>query len=395
MRLAIKLLVAAVAVLSMHGSVLGNPTPRAKALLSSGINLDWWFRTVEQPPVLSPEKLRQIAAAGFRHIRVPVGPATIGIDFGEAGIRCKRESGPLYRFLSEMRSSLEANDIGLVLAPDANSKREFVAQIMEDKQGEQLEQLLTCMIDTARAVGSDFASRFVIYSTSSEPRANSKEWSDLQKRVLDRIAARERTLFFLATPAFPARIWDLLNLEKSDAPNVGYEFHYYEPYLFSHQGIQAAYPYMKDKSDLRLGQITSACTAVQNDAAGTKTCITCTPQSSDMFCKEYARQKVSEFGPEFVRKQLDYATKWAGGSPIYIGEYGVNKGRPEFWGARREDRITWLRTVATAAKSAGFGRAVYELGCGMGITQIVVCDAASFTKQPRLDFDQGLVDALR
>lgn len=390
---ALSFLAAALFWLAAPASALSDPVDRARAMLSSGINLDWWFREAESPPTLSKEQVQQIAEAGFRHIRVPIGPRTLGLTFTESAANCPSE-GPLFRFLSAMRPGVEAGKVGLVLTIDSNSDRQFLADVASDRSGGRLIAVLECMIATARRVDQRFAEQWVVYSPASEPRVPGPEWSALQKRALDAVAAREKELFFLATPAFTSRIWDLLRLEKSAAPNVGYEFHYYEPFLFTHQGIAVAFPYMRDKSDVPIGASRTNCTAQQH-ANGSASCVRCSAETNDPFCSEYRRQKLSEFGPEFVRTQLEFARKWAEGRLIYIGEYGVNKGRPDRWGANPADRVSWLRVVSAAVKNFGFGRAFYELSCGMGLTRIVTCDPASFGKQARFDFDPQIVDAIR
>lgn len=115
----------------------------------------------------------------------------------------------------------------------------------------------------------------------------------------------------------------LLSLPETDR-NLIVTFHYYEPFMFTHQGAEWA-----SGSEAWLG----------NKWEGTKT---------ELFV---------------VRQAFDSVVAWADRNhrPIYLGEFGA------YSKADLESRARWTATVAREAEARGFSWAYWEFGAGFGV----------------------------
>lgn len=371
----------------------------AMAVLANGINYDWWARRETAAPPLSARQVDELAGAGFRHIRLPLNPRAVGFDYAALSASgCGRGASVLDRFLKETVPALRRADMGLVLTVDATDDRDALQRIAADPSGGGLERLLDCLVRSARAADPAYGPRRIVIGNLNEPRLDPGLWMRLQEGGLGAAAARHPDFYFLATPAFPPNIDPFLRLRPLPRPNIGYEFHFYEPFPFTHQGIPSQLAWLGDKVDVLLPNMPGrerdgACAARLKGVEGS--CVACPPDSPDEFCRDWRRTGAPAFGPDYVRRRLGQVRAWAGDRFVYMGEYGVNKGRTPGTGADAASRAWWLRTVTGVAKELGFGRAVFEIGCGMAVSRSTVCSREEFRRLEPLDLDPGIVEALR
>jgi endoglucanase len=373
----------------------------AQQILTSGINYDWWAREQLDAPPLSPSQISQLKAAGFRHLRLPLNPRSIGFDYVHlSAANCGQGNSPVETFLHQTLPALRRADMGLVLTIDSTEDKDAIARIV-DEAGNGLERILECLVKDAAAADPSYAPRRIVIGNFNEPHLEPALWARLQEKALAAAARAHPSFFFLATPAFPTHLGDLLKLRSLAEPNIGYEFHYYEPYVFTHQGVPSGPPWLRDKVSVRLpksgneGEGSQCLARRKQSASEGGGCVTCAAGSSDEFCRDFLRTKAAAFGPDYVRGQFAALAAWANGRFVYIGEYGVNKGRVSGTGADAASRLFWLRTLSSSAKEFGFGRAVFEIGCGMAVSRSTVCSSAAFERLDPLDLDPAVLDALR
>jgi endoglucanase len=90
----------------------------------------------------------------------------------------------------------------------------------------------------------------VFFELINEPEvSDSYRWMGIQARVDQAIRTVDSVHTIIATAANYGSLPDILQLEPLRDPNVIYNFHFYEPYQFTHQGASwgsAEWPYFKD-----------------------------------------------------------------------------------------------------------------------------------------------------
>jgi aryl-phospho-beta-D-glucosidase BglC (GH1 family) len=91
-----------------------------------------------------------------------------------------------------------------------------------------------------RILASHFASSDparVFFELMNEPEVQDPyRWMGIQARVIESIRQIDADHTIVATAANYSSLPDLLQLEPVRDPNVIYNFHFYEPYQFTHQG---------------------------------------------------------------------------------------------------------------------------------------------------------------
>lgn len=166
----------------------------------------------------------------------------------------------------------------------------------------------------------------------------SDTWNGIVRKVIGRIRAIAPDTYILVGGYWNNSIDALKDLELPYDDKVVYNFHCYDPFLFTHQGAS----WVEPMKDVRIGY--------PGDPA------------------EY-RKKSAEIAPDFAYgfniEKFDsryFENKWAGaiklcedrGVMLYCGEYGViDRAAPE-------DVLCWFKDINAAFEKYGIGRAAWN-----------------------------------
>jgi endoglucanase len=203
------------------------PTPTGPGL-RRGLNLSHWFE-YEQGQDVSPAELSGLRALGLDHVRIPVDPV-VGGWRPEAG-------GTRLSTLPALRAALEqALAAGLDAVVDLHLTADTQRQIEFQPALEQ--SLVSLWTQLGRALG-DLPPARVAFELYNEPQyygAAAARWPVLQARLL--AALREQAPRHLAVLSGNegGSLKGLRALPPVADAAVAYAFHYYEPFLFTHQG---------------------------------------------------------------------------------------------------------------------------------------------------------------
>ena len=187
------------------------------------------------------------------------------------------------------------------------------------------------------------------------------QWPPVERRLL----AAVRAVAPLHTLVTGGPNWSgidgLLTTHPVDDPNVIYTFHFYEPFLFTHQGA----PWLPGQPVSRLHGVPypSSPEAVRR-------------VTGDADADAPARRELKAYGdalwgPDRLRARVGAAAAWAVryGVPLWCGEFGGYQTV-----APREDWLRWLRDTRVALDEHGIGWAVWSYDESLGLDRRV--DAA-------------------
>jgi hypothetical protein len=148
-------------------------------------------------------------------------------------------------------------------------------------------------------------------------------------------------------------IGDLMKLGAQKIPNLVYSFHFYDPFVFTHQGATWSDDAVKPLRNIRypIDPAQMASSGAEAKAAGRGTW----PMDSVK----------AGYGKAEIRKAMQEALAWGKreGVPLYCGEFGVI--RREWTPAA--DRVSWVRDVREVLDEAGCGWAMWAYHAGFDL----------------------------
>lgn len=355
-----------------------------------------WPPFQDQRPVPRPADLRRLREAGFDFVRIPIDP---GPFLAFDGTPFRR------RLLDELDEA-----VGLCLAAGLatlvnvqineathhwNSRR-----LIADRNAPDYGGYRGLVIEIARRLTRLDPARTVLEPVNEPPQAcGSAEWAALQRDLL--AAAREAapSLTLTATGACGSMVPGLQALDPKPLAGLGplvHVVHFYEPYLFTHQGA----PWMRGEPIYRaLNAVPWPASAGTLDAtlkAVRRRMAQDTERSSEAAKAAYAETeaKMREYfdarpDRNFLEHGLSGVRDWAtshGIAPeaILIGEFGALRSDARYVAAGAADRARYIRDLRETIEGYGFGWAYWNFFDGFGLV----------TDDARRDFDPDVVSAL-
>lgn len=380
----------------LAATALGGGSAIAKAALPRlrrGVNVWPWFSLTkeypaprtdyawppyqEQRPVPRASDLRRLALAGFDFIRIPVDPGPF-LAFSGAS------RAALLAMLMDAVSQALASDLSAVVNLQINeATHHWTSQrLIASREAPDFAAYRTLVAEIALSLSRLGSGRVVLEPVNEPPQAcGAGEWEAVQLALL--IAARYAApdLPLVATGACGSMIPGFEGLDPAPiqafAP-VFFTVHYYEPYLFSHQGA----PWMREPVYRALNDVpwpASAGSLETTLAAVRRRMAADTALSAEAKASAYAeteRVLIQYFEAQPDRPFVDQAMARVSAyarrhriapEHILLGEFGALRSDARYVAAPNPDRARYIRDVRMGAEAAGFPWAFWNLFDGMGL----------------------------
>jgi hypothetical protein len=340
----------------------------------------------------SDAELRRLAAAGFDFIRLPVEPSPF-LD------RSPGEVQAMEHRLVDFVKRITAAGMRVMVsgwARHETTPRWRAPQIVAAGDSAELRAYLGFLKRIVVLLADVPQDRWVL-QPMNEPqaacwRSDGPDWTLVQRDIHRELRAFAPRLTLVLTPGCWSKIDGLphLDLGGYDA-NTLVDVHYYEPYVFTHQGTTwgdqwikslAGLSFPPSRTDRQAATDASARLFITRDAAGGADAFAETLRKIDVYMRE-------DFGPERIAKDFATLRAWAdrnnvAPNRIVVGEFGAYRLPPETKAADDGSRNRWLEAVRKAAEGQGFGWALYAYHSDFGL----VSDEATAA------WDEGMVPAL-
>ncbi|RVD61637.1 glycosyl hydrolase family 5 [Mesorhizobium sp. M2D.F.Ca.ET.185.01.1.1] len=336
-----------------------------------------WPPFQPQRPVPTPADLARLRASGLDFIRLPIDPG----PFLAAG------AGQRARLITMLSAAVEAAlgaDLGVIVNVQANGAthywnpdRMYSSTTAPEFAGYQV------LVGEVAGMLADMAPGRIALEPVNEPPqdCSSEVWPKVQAALLTAARGSARKLPLLATGGCGSMVRGLTALDP--APLADYEpilftFHFYEPYLFSHQGA----PWMREPVYRALNNVpwpASAGTLEQTLASVRARMAGDMDRSEEAKKAAYAETErvlkvFFDAQPDrrFVDGYLRQVSNWAeknGIAPgrIIMGEFGALRTDARYIAAPNPDRARYIADVRQSAEAAGFPWAFWDLFDGMGM----------------------------
>ncbi|WP_244473646.1 glycoside hydrolase family 5 protein [Methylobacterium sp. Leaf112] len=378
------------------GPAAPRETPSAKpVVLRRGINLWPWFSlTREYPaprtdyawPAFDPDRpvptradLAGLAHAGFDFVRLPIDPGPFLFFTG-------RTRAVLFGMLDAAVAMALAEGLTVVLNLHANAATHHYTPeaLYGGPDAPLLDAYRDLVAELARALARHPQGRVALEPVNEPPQACGAEaWGRIQAGLLGAARAAAPALTLVATGACGSLVDGLTALDPAALTAFRpllYTFHFYEPYLFSHQGA----PWMDEPVYRALnavpwpasaGRLDATLAAVRRRMAGDAAL----PAARKATAYAETELKLAEYfaaRPDrgFLDRGLAPVRAWAlrHGIPtgeILLGEFGALRSDHRYVASGAADRARYVGDVRRSAEAAGFPWAFWNLFDGMGLVQ--------------------------
>jgi endoglucanase len=315
--------------------------------LSRGVNLTHWFE-YEQGQVVSAAEMLMLRQAGFDHVRLPVDPVVGG---------WRPEAGARLAFLPVLRAAIEqAIAAGLAVVLDLHLEP-ATKQLIQDKP--ETEKSLVALWSTLARHFSDLPVSHLALELFNEPQYygwSASRWPALQQRLLEAVRQSMQRHLILLSGNEGGSLKGLRGLPLVRDPAVAYTFHYYDPFLFTHQGahwLDTRYT----TAGLYRGVRYPAQYQIMAPARLTR--------PHDRAAREMADYLEADWGPARIRADMDAAGQWARqqGVRLLCTEFGAIRANVDV-----PSRYRWMQDVRTALEANRIGWTVWDYTDIFGLT---------------------------
>jgi endoglucanase len=321
------------------------------AHLRRGINTSGWFAQVYDKRGYTKEHFQSwttaedialIQAMGFDHVRLSVDPQPMMVNHRPEAIPAE--------YLGYLDAAVKMIlDRGLAVVIDLHPDSEFKTRLAKD------DSFVQEFADFWRVLAQHYSTwdaERVFLEILNEPEMSDRyRWSGVQAKLAAAIRDGAPQHTMIASGARWSDDDDLVFIEPLRDPNVIYNFHFYEPHIFTHQGATwSSYSWHWVKGL----HYPSSPESAAKVAAGV-------PDAVD-------RLAVIRYGEDHwdaarIDSEIAQVAEWARqrGVPVVCNEFGVYRDY-----ADPKDREAWIHDERTALERHGMGWAMWDYSGSFG-----------------------------
>ena len=349
------------------GNSSAQPTSSDRAegpTLQRGLNLSHWFAQVRTTQGFSWEHLTAHTTAadialirrlGFDHVRLSVDPATISALENVDTVQQDR----MHELERAVRMIIDA---GMAAVIDIHPTSDFKMALERDND----------RVARFADFWHDLASRFatlpvdrVVLEILNEPQFQDRyRWSGVRAKLLASIRQAAPRHTVIVSGHGWASVEELLSLEPLADAKVIYNFHFYLPHIFTHQGATWGRPLWRHLAAVPYPSSPDNVSPVAGGLA------------DDVSKLLVTRYGYEQWSGARIRAEIEQIAAWAKKRNVRVmcNEFGVYRRV-----ATDSDRMRWIADVRTTLEIHGIGWTMWDYAGDFGLVtkqagQIVVDD---------------------
>ena len=309
---------------------------------SKGVNLTNWFQASSPRSIdfskYTHEDFSDIKSLGIDVIRLPINLHSMTLGDPDQTL------DPLFLFfLDQVITWAEELDLYLIL-----DNHTFDPSDATDPQiGDILNPVWVQM-------AQHFSSRSekILYEILNEPHGISHElWNSIQGEVIETIRSVDSTHTIIVGGADYNSYNSLSKLPDYDDNNLIYTFHFYDPFVLTHQGASWTTPSMTDLGGIPFPYEASAMPRFPTSLQGT-------------WVQGAFNNYNNEGNANFIKQKIDIAVAFSQqrGVPVFCGEFGVYIPNSD-----NESRVNWYKVVVDYLNESGIAWTIWDYHGGFGV----------------------------
>jgi aryl-phospho-beta-D-glucosidase BglC (GH1 family) len=322
--------------------------------LRRGINLSHWFSQSADyskshlETHTTPQDIALIKSMGFDHVRFPIEPAPLLSNTPDPSILNTTYLGYVDSALDTILAT------GLAVIIDIHPSDEFKLRMARD------ERSIEAFAKFWRAFASHLARRdpeSVFLEVINEPMVeDAYRWYGIQAKLIAAIRTGAPNHTIIAAGHRWSGLSEMLFLEPYADQNIIYNFHYYEPFAFTHQGATWAGPNLPFYKNV----------PYPSSPAAVKFLLDTIPDDPARY--NLLRYGEDNWNAQRIDRELGAAAAWAAKHHVYVtcNEFGAFRKV-----VKAGDRVTWLQDMRVALEKNGIGWTMWDYAGGFAVVNKV------------------------
>jgi endoglucanase len=312
---------------------------------SKGVNLTNWFQASSPGSIdfskYTYEDFSDIKSLGIDVIRLPINLHSMTLGDPDQTL------DPLFLFfLDQVITWAEELDLYLIL-----DNHTFDPSDATDPQiGDILNPVWLQM-----AQHFSGRSEKILYEILNEPHGISHNlWNSIQGDVIQTIRSVDTTHTIIVGGADYNSYNSLSKLPVYDDNNLIYTFHFYDPFVLTHQGASWTTPSMTDLGGIPFPYEASAMPRFPTSLQGT-------------WVQGAFNNYNNEGNANFIKQKIDIAVAFSQqrGVPVFCGEFGVYIPNSD-----NESRVNWYKVVVDYLNESGIAWTMWDYHGGFGVFEV-------------------------
>ncbi|MEM6845458.1 MAG: cellulase family glycosylhydrolase [Bacteroidota bacterium] len=316
--------------------------PAQEVPFSRGVNLTNWFQVGSAQQIqftrYTQQDFEQIKSLGCDVVRLP-----INLHFMTTGTPDYTVDPLFYQFLDPVIDWAEALDIHLIL---------------DNHTFDPAENTDPAVGDILKKVWPQLAARYrdrgekLYYEVLNEPHGIDAEvWNTIQGEVIEAIREVDTKHTIIVGGSDWNSYRSLAGMPDYDDDNLIYTFHFYDPFIFTHQGASWTSPSMEPLRDVPFPYQASEMPDFPDDLRGTWIESAFNNYGQEGFVAQV--KSLIEIAAQFQRDRQ---------VPVFCGEFGVHIPNSD-----ESSRVFWYEEVRKALEEANIAWTIWDYHGGFGL----------------------------
>jgi aryl-phospho-beta-D-glucosidase BglC (GH1 family) len=325
---------------------------RRAAHLRYGINLSEWFAQVYDPKGYTKEHFETwttaqdialIKAMNFDHVRLSVNPQPMFLRN-----QADRIPADYLAYLDAAVKMILDQGLAVILDmhPDSDFKQKLVA---DDSFVEQFEDFWRAFARHYAATNPDL----VFFEILNEPEFRDRyRWEGVQSRLTAAIREGAPAHTIVVAGANWSADNELLFMEPLHDSNIIYNFHFYDPHIFTHQGATWTTNFQHYLADL----------PYPSTPENVRTAANLIPDAVNRLSA--IRYGLDRWNSARIDAEFDQIAAWGKrwNVPLTCNEFGVYRKT-----ANPQSRAAWLADVRASLEKRGIGWTMWDYSGGFAV----------------------------
>ena len=318
--------------------------------LRRGINLSHWFSQAANysqthlETHTTAQDIALIKSMGFDHVRFPVEPVPLLNETPDPSVL----NTTYLRYVDNALDIILA--AGLAVVVDIHPSDEFKLRMNRDERN------FEAFGKFWRAFAAHLSKRnpeFVFLEVINEPMVDDGyRWLGMQGKLIAAIRASAPNHTIIVGGHRWSGLYEMLFLEPYSDPNIIYNFHFYDPFTFTHQGATWAGPNLPFYKNVPYPSTPEAVKILLN---------TVQDEPAKYILLRYGEDN---WNAGRIERELGLAAAWAAKHRVFVtcNEFGAYRRY-----AKATDRTTWLRDMRIALEKHGIGWTMWDYSGGFAV----------------------------